>query len=421
MRSVGCVSVTDGCSREEAWEAGEATVVALMGSVNVAVAQLVTTIRMLIDTEGWMGSGIQSVEHWVTWKAAVSHTRAAGLVRIARRMHELPACWALFDAGQLTEDAMVQIARRVPANRDREVAGWAPGMLISQLVRCLRSCPEDPDGEERPGSRPERQRYLRSHTRPDGWGEGMFSLPPDEMAVFEAALGAARDAEFRDRNDLPVGDVVFDSGSVDWADAFIRLAGEGLDGLDKGLARTGHRGERTKVVLHHEVHADGTLSPGQLHLGDVVPAVVARYLGCDAGIQVMTYAHGRLVGIHPAERTVNRALRRAIERRDQGCAHPLCNRRRGLHVHHLHHWADGGRTRPDNLLCLCERHHRQLHHDLFSITGNPETGTVRFHDTEGRPIEPPDWGSPAPPRAPEPNPFTPPFAERLDSRNFGWS
>ncbi|MEO7429794.1 MAG: DUF222 domain-containing protein, partial [Acidimicrobiales bacterium] len=185
--------------QERAWHEGEVSTVALMGTINLATAQLVATIRMLIDTDGWGGHGIQSVEHWVTWKAGIAPNRAADLARIARRIDELPACWALFEAGQLTEDAMVRIARKVPASRDGEVAGWAPGMLIRQLTRTLRSCPDLPD---RPPADQDPQRYLRMRTVRQGWGKGEFSLPPDEMAQLQVALDIARDTEFRDRDGL---------------------------------------------------------------------------------------------------------------------------------------------------------------------------------------------------------------------------
>ena len=38
----------------------------------------------------------------------------------------------------------------------------------------------------------------------------------------------------------------------------------------------------------------------------------------------MTYQLGQLIGIHPTDRTPNRAMRRYLARRDQGCTHPLC-------------------------------------------------------------------------------------------------
>lgn len=414
--------------QERAWVEGERSTVALMGTINLAVAELVATILMLIDTGGWGGHGIQSVEHWVTWKAGISRRRAENLTRVARRVEELPECWALFRAGRLTEDAMVRIARRVPASRDAEVAGWAPAMLISQLERALKSCPELPDPDSNPKPDPvARERYLRLRERADGSGHGEFSLPADDMAQLRAGLQAARDAELRDRQgleadaDLPEVPGGATRAGVTWADALVRLATEATDALDPSVARTGCRGERTKVVLHHDVDAAGVLGPGQLHLGGIVPDSVARFMSCDAEVIVAAYRAGQLIGITPTERTVSRNLRRVIERRDQGCAHPLCRQTRWLHIHHIVHWAQRGLTIPPNLVCLCPTHHRQLHQGDFTIDGDPEDGTLRFLDKWGSAIGPPDHGPPRPPRPAEPSPFTPPFGERLDARWFGWN
>ena len=147
------VSPSGPAPQEAAWRFAEGEAVAVMGTVNVAVARLVAAVRVLLDTDGWEGVGIQSPEHWLCWKAGVSRPRAEGLVTIARRVAELPACWALFRAGRLGEDSMVRIARRVPAARDAEVAALAPTLLVAQLDRLLRSLPERPDGPTAPGTR----------------------------------------------------------------------------------------------------------------------------------------------------------------------------------------------------------------------------------------------------------------------------
>ncbi len=413
--------------QDRAWEEGERSTVALMGTINGATAELVATIRMLIDTEGWAGHGIQSVKHWVTWKAGLSPSRAEGLVRIARRIPELPACWGLFADGQLTEDAMVRIARRVPAARDAEVAGWAAGMLISQLQRSLASCPELPEPDESKPPKQAPERFLRMAERSDGWGTGEFCLPPEEMAQVRNGLAAARDAEFRDRQGLEpdaelsqIPDGATRPG-VSWADGFVRMSSEACDALDATLQRAGYRGERHQIILHHDVDPAGRFGPGQLHLGPVVPDPVARYLGCDAQVVVAAYRAGQLLGITPTERTPSRKVRRYLERRDQGCTHPLCSQRRWLQAHHLLHWEDGGLTEAWNMVMLCWVHHKALHHGDFTIEGNPEERTLRFLDTHGRPIEPPGTGPPRLPRPAEPSPFTPPFGERLDPRWFGWN
>jgi hypothetical protein len=417
------MSLALGAEQEEAWRDGERRVVSVMGTINLAVVDLVRTIGMLDARDGWQGHGIRSLEHWVQWKACVSERRAQDLVRIARRVDDLPRCWALFSAGRLTEDVMARLARRLPSERDSELSLLVPDLMVSQLARILRTCPELPDGKPNPAPRQERERYVRSYKHPDGWMQGEFCLPPSEAAEYETAMGIARDAEFRDAQGLEVDDELDGSSrpGVSWADAFMRLVNEGNDALDPTLQRTGYRGERNQVVLHHDVGPDGTLGPGQLHLGEVLPDTVARFLACDAQVRIAAYQAGVLLGITPTVRVPSRALRRAIERRDQGCAHPMCSRRRWLHIHHLQHWADGGLTAPPNLVCLCTQHHRELHDGQFSIEGNPEAGDLQFVDARGRPIEPPDLGSPELLRLVEPTPFDQPYGGRLATGSFTWN
>jgi Domain of unknown function (DUF222)/HNH endonuclease len=414
--------------QEQAWRAAETAAAEAMGTVNPAVARLVAALVDLLAADGWQGAGIRSPEHWVTWKAGVSHGRAAGLVGIARRVHELPACFARFADGRLGEDAMVRIARRVPAGRDAEIAALAPQLLISQLDRVLAALPDQADGTT---DRPQPERSLRLRESRDGWTRGEFCLPADEGALLRLGLTSARDAEFRDRNDLAPAtdagadadaDVAAGARAVSWADGLVRMATEAADALDPTFRRTDQRGERNTIVLHLDVDPDGTHGPAQLELGPVVPDHIARYMSCDARIQVMTYHRGRLTGINPAERTVNRATRRYLARRDQGCTHPLCTQKRWLHAHHIQPWQHGGVTKPANLTLLCPSHHRALHAGEFTIDGDPEAGTLRFLDRFGHPIAPPE---PIPPGEPPPDgrppPFTPPLAERLLADSFTWN
>lgn len=403
---------------ERAWRDCEVEAVRAMTAVNRAVVELVEVIARLLREDGW--HGVSSPEQWVGWKANVSHHRAGALVAIARRRDELPSCWAAFADGRITEDAMARIARRVPPERDAEVAQLAQAMTIPQLTRVLSSIPLPPDPEGTPDPTAELCRSAGHRTTADGWVEGSFLLPPDEGALVVAAWVAGRDAELRDRNEGRTTDEP--QAPVSWADGLVRMASEAADELDATFQRTGHRGQRHQVVIHHDVDPDGTLGPGQLHLGPFVTDAVARYLACDADVTVVTKAHGRLLGITPSERTPNRRLRRYLERRDGGCAHPLCSQRRWLHAHHLVHWEDGGRTVAANLLCLCPLHHRALHHGELRIEGDPEAGDLRFLDRLGRPIEPPRFGAdPLPPPPPIDVTYVPPSGERFIARDFSWN
>jgi hypothetical protein len=75
---------------------------------------------------------------------------------------------------------------------------------------------------------------------------------------------------------------------------------------------------------------------------------------------------------------------------------PGCDRSRWLHVHHIHHWEDGGRSDTENLIALCHRHHRLHHLGQLGIEGNADDphgvvftdGRGRQLDATGRPVAP---------------------------------
>lgn len=405
-------------SRQErvGWEAQDATRT-LMGQANVLAARLVDVIVEVIDAEAWAGdSGLRSPEHWVAWRTGCAPGRAARLVQIARRVDELPQCVALFRAGSLTEDAMALIAMKAPPERDRELAELAPVMLHTQLQRILRHLP---DQEPAPKPKVEPTREVRFGFRADGWWEGHQLLPPDEGALAQRAVEAARDEVFQERQG---DDHTSVRGRATWADAFARVCEHALDGLDPASRRGEARGERAQVIIHLDGRSDGD-GHARIHLGPQLPDSLRRYLCCDAKVRaVIETRDGALLGISPLEATVNPRLRRVIEQRDQGCRYPGCTQRRWVHIHHLQHREDGGLTTADNLCALCPHHHRLHHTGAFTIDGNPElVDGLRFLDHRGHDIGPPHFGPVAPPvfRA-EPD-FSPPTGERLESRWFSWN
>lgn len=72
-------------------------------------------------------------------------------------------------------------------------------------------------------------------------------------------------------------------------------------------------------------------------------------------------------------RFVTPALRKALNRRDRGCAYPGCDRPpEWCDAHHLRHWADGGTTNLDNLALVCGFHHTRLHADNCTLIRGPD-------------------------------------------------
>ena len=102
---------------------------------------------------------------------------------------------------------------------------------------------------------------------------------------------------------------------------------------------------------------------------------------------------------------------------------PGCHSDRFVEVHHITHWADGGATDTQNLLCLCPKHHRLHHQGRLGITGNadrpPDTlGAVEFRDRHGLPIRASGANPIAPTRPPPPitGTWEHPLNERLELR-----
>jgi hypothetical protein len=214
--------------------------------------------------------------------------------------------------------------------------------------------------------------------------------PLDEGAAIEAALVAARDRLFNDARSTG------ERAAVDWIDALLLVC-----------ERSQHAGaterpdsDRHKVLwhldCHHDNDTDDTVLRLQAHLGSVLPDRLRRYLLCDATVTPVLRIDGVPVSVGRAQHIVADRTRRLVEHRDGACRVPGCPNNRGLQVHHIIHWEDGGPTDTANLCCLCRRHHRLLHNGHIAITGNADhpDGLIvtdrwnRRLDPTGRPIQP---------------------------------
>jgi len=227
---------------------------------------------------------------------------------------------------------------------------------------------------ERPA--PAERRRVSFGTTDHGTWRLSAELPPDEGALVERALAAAREELFKTTDD------------VDWADGFVAMADRSLG----GASRPAH--ERNLVLLH----VGGDLN-GHLHLGSGVDEGLRRFLGCDTRIRPVLERDGRPVSVGRAFRTVPDRTRIVVEDRDRGCRVPGCDRDRWLHVHHIKHWENGGTSDTENLVALCHRHHRLHHLGRLGIEGNADDPNgIVFRDHRGRELD--AAGYPMPPRKP---------------------
>jgi hypothetical protein len=195
-------------------------------------------------------------------------------------------------------------------------------------------------------------------------------LDPEVGALLMRAIEAASDALYR-------GSVPDTTPEQRRADALGLLAERALAvGLSDDSRGT--PAERYMVVLHAEERAsdDQEVGPSTLEDGTPVSAETSKRIACDATVvRTSPRANAPTEGGAPLvpsrSRTVPPRMRRALELRDRGCRFPGCGSR-FTDAHHIRHWANGGATRPENLVLLCRTHHRLLHEGGFRLEANPK-------------------------------------------------
>ena len=203
---------------------------------------------------------------------------------------------------------------------------------------------------------------------------------------------------------------------VTLAEGFEQLARRNLAGVQSESRQNAYR-----VYIH--LDTGGGWLTGRPRL----PRHLIDKITCDGILQPVWETDGVPVSVGRSQRVVPRRTRRLVLDRDRGCRVPGCGATRGLDVHHLWHWADGGPTDLDNLVTLCSRHHDALHRGDIAITGDPNAPDappraprtpgegLRFTTRGGFPLayDPPDpTGGPLP-RGPA---YAGPTGEKLHTR-----
>ena len=69
-----------------------------------------------------------------------------------------------------------------------------------------------------------------------------------------------------------------------------------------------------------------------------------------------------------------------VRARDRACVFPTCQTPASrCDIDHLNAWSQGGTTSLDNLVVLCEAHHRLKHTPGWALTKDQTTGTLSWH------------------------------------------
>ncbi len=157
---------------------------------------------------------------------------------------------------------------------------------------------------------------------------------------------------------------------------------------------------RPRLVIHAPIELLVGLAPAtQAGVAEIaglgpVETEVLRRLACDADVDLSVESReGCILDQGRARRDPTTAQRIEIARRDKGCRFPGCVFTEFTDVHHIRHWAKGGETNLDNLVTLCDRHHKAVHELGWSLVGDPNA-VLSFtspHGHEMKSVPSPTW------------------------------
>lgn len=181
------------------------------------------------------------------------------------------------------------------------------------------------------------------------------------------------------------------------ADALVELAHRALS-ADTVPSSGGTRPHLT-VTVGWETLVEHGCEPAVTNWRIPLPRDVLRRIVCDAVVsRIVLDPNGVPLDVGRARRTFPPHIRRALIKRDQGCAFPGCDRPPSwTDAHHVVSWLDGGESALDNGVLLCGHHHSRVHHEHWDIV----------MDVDRRPtFVPPEHIDPQ--RRPRRNPYSQP-------------
>jgi len=363
-----------------------AEICTLAGHINAANHRWLLLIAEFDQREGWSDSATQSCAHWLNWKCGIAMGAAREKVRVARALEHLPKVSAAMATGRLSYSKareITRVATRATEDYLLMIADHGTAQHVENLVRAYRRCQE---AEEL--SREARQQETRRVSfRYDDDGSLILNcrLPAEAGAKIIKALEVAVE-ELPRPPDVPAGTlqehVPF---SARRADALALVAESFL--AHGAIEAAG--AERHQIVVHvaAETLRERTAGCCEVEHGPSIAAETARRLACDASvIALIENDDGEPLNVGRKTRTIHAPLRRVLNARDKGCRFPGCSNTRYLDAHHVEHWANGGETKPSNLVSLCRFHHHAVHEGGIRIQ-KLDDGAFRFVKPNGKSVD----------------------------------
>ena len=300
--------------------------------------------------QGWRAEGATSLEAWIVERCGVSLSTARAWAHVAERLFDLPQLAAGLSEGELSFDKVRAVVDTATPETDRDVRERARQCSVHQLAQLSRSLKEASSASAKADYE------MRSVRFNDTFRTVTAQLPPESYAEVRSSLEARA-------KQMP------SDGETRWdqrvCDAFLETV------RSPGRVRSAS----SHVVVVHAplttVTDESSEVAGELERGGLISGETVRRIACDATIVIAldddvghTMYEGR------TRRFPTDAQRREIMRRDRHCRFPGCTNVTFTNVHHVAPWKPDGRTDLDNMALLCEHHHRRVHSQSWTMSGN---------------------------------------------------
>ncbi len=345
-------------------------------AISAHQSQLLAAVAELDRRRAWRVDGATSMVAWLVQRCGVSAATAREWVTAAAKLPSLPKIADALSQGKLSFDQVKPLVEVAKPETDAQLAEQATHWSAKQ-VRELALATRDQSDERSTGF------YTRRFLRFDDRRRSLTgTLPEDQYAVVKSSLIPRASRGGRDRTP-------FDQRMADALVSVCKAATAGPGSHPNaatGPAQAGGARRNRPTVV---VHADMTFLAGgeggaELDVLGPVSREVARRLACDAKVLVSAdRADGRSLNLGRTRRDPSDPQRLEIRRRDKGCRFPGCTHTEFTDVHHVRHWVDGGETDLDNLVELCDHHHRCVHEMRWKMSGNANAELI-FQSPTGR-------------------------------------
>jgi hypothetical protein len=333
-------------------------------------------VAELDQRRAWRVDGATSMVAWLVQRCGVSAATAREWVTAATKLPSLPNIADALSQGKLSFDQVKPLVEVAKPETDAQLAEQATHWSAKQ-VRELASATRNQSDERSTGF------YSRRFLRFDDRRRTLTgTLPEDQYAVVKSSLVARATRRGRARSpfDQRMADALVTVCKADVEGAVAKPGGASPPPQAGGARRN-----RPTVVVHADMaFLAGAEGGAELDVLGPVSREVARRLACDAKILVSAdAADGRSLDMGRTRRDPSDAQRLEIRRRDKGCRFPGCTHTEFTDVHHVRHWVDGGPTDVENLVELCDQHHRCVHEMGWTMSGNANV-ELTFQSPAGR-------------------------------------